>query len=214
MMGIFTGKPFLFDGKNHGFRLRFSLKPTHWLIVSSIHFFPELPGPDPSAMLESDDPFNLRRFSDRHRTSYGKALEEMKAGQKKSHWIWFVFPGFASGSSVSNCSCFFFKIFLWTDLLNDVFFWLFLVFMVPPMQIPGSQHRHMWRMAWSVVHPRTNFLRSALMRKLWPSCIFRRTGWTCERTIWRSWRCSNSSWNWGGNLRLWSGRMRRRSEVP
>jgi len=74
-------------------------------------------------MLESDDPFNLRRFSDRHRTSYGKALEEMKAGQKKSHWIWFVFPGFASGSSVSNCSCFFFKkIFLWTDLLNDVFF--------------------------------------------------------------------------------------------
>jgi len=27
MMGKFTGKPIKFDGKNHGFRLRFSLKP-------------------------------------------------------------------------------------------------------------------------------------------------------------------------------------------
>ena len=65
-------------------------------------------------MLESDDPFNLRRFSDRHRTSYGKALEEMKAGQKKSHWIWFVFPGlsgFASGSFVKLFMFFFFWLF-------------------------------------------------------------------------------------------------------
>eukprot|EP00435_Cladocopium_sp_Y103_P004564 s44_g1.t1 len=48
--------------------------------------------PSDPAMLESDDPFNLRRFSDRQRTSYGMALEEMRAGKKKSHWIWFVFP--------------------------------------------------------------------------------------------------------------------------
>ena len=135
MMGIFTGKPFLFDGKNHGFRLRFSLKPTHWLIVSSIHFFPELPGPDPSAMLESDDPFNLRRFSDRHRTSYGKALEEMKAGQK-SHWIWFVFPGFASGSSVSNCSCFFLIIFM-DRFAEWCFFDYFLFLWSRRCKIPG-----------------------------------------------------------------------------
>ena len=27
---IETGKPNQFDGKNHGFRFRFSLKPIHW----------------------------------------------------------------------------------------------------------------------------------------------------------------------------------------
>ena len=43
-------------------------------------------------MLESDDPFNLRRFADRQRTSYSQALSELRAGQKKSHWIWFIFP--------------------------------------------------------------------------------------------------------------------------
>ena len=34
-MGKFTGKPDQFDGKNHGFRLRFSpTKPIHWIIHS------------------------------------------------------------------------------------------------------------------------------------------------------------------------------------
>lgn len=43
-------------------------------------------------MLESDDPFNLRRFADRQRTTYRTALKELQAGQKKSHWMWFIFP--------------------------------------------------------------------------------------------------------------------------
>lgn len=43
-------------------------------------------------MLESDDPFNLRRFADRQRTTYRTALKEVQAGQKKSHWMWFIFP--------------------------------------------------------------------------------------------------------------------------
>ena len=30
---IYAGKPIKFDGKNHGFRLRFSLKPTHWSLI-------------------------------------------------------------------------------------------------------------------------------------------------------------------------------------
>jgi uncharacterized protein (DUF1810 family) len=42
----------------------------------------------------ADDRFNLERFVDaqnRHR-AYERALEELRAGRKQSHWIWFVFP--------------------------------------------------------------------------------------------------------------------------
>ncbi|CAK9014043.1 Hypothetical protein SCF082_LOCUS12180 [Durusdinium trenchii] len=43
-------------------------------------------------MLESDDPYNIRRFADQQRMSYEKALNEIRSGQKKGHWIWFIFP--------------------------------------------------------------------------------------------------------------------------
>lgn len=36
--------------------------------------------------------YNLQRFIDAQKYSYKTALNEMKAGQKCSHWIWYIFP--------------------------------------------------------------------------------------------------------------------------
>lgn len=36
--------------------------------------------------------FHLTRFVDAQEHSYFTALEELRAGRKRSHWIWFVFP--------------------------------------------------------------------------------------------------------------------------
>jgi uncharacterized protein (DUF1810 family) len=38
------------------------------------------------------DPFELSRFVEAQRTSYERALEEISAGRKRSHWMWYVFP--------------------------------------------------------------------------------------------------------------------------
>jgi len=35
---------------------------------------------------------NLKKFLDAQDKSYEKALSEIKNGQKKSHWIWYIFP--------------------------------------------------------------------------------------------------------------------------
>ena len=41
----------------------------------------------------SDDPFNLKRFVDAQAGGvYEQALSEIKAGDKRSHWMWFIFP--------------------------------------------------------------------------------------------------------------------------
>ncbi len=50
----------------------------------------------------SEDPFHLRRFVDAQEDAaiYARALGELRAGRKQSHWIWFVFPQIAGlGSS-------------------------------------------------------------------------------------------------------------------
>ena len=41
------------------------------------------------------DPHDLRRFVDAQATTYDQALAELKAGAKRSHWMWFVFPQIA-----------------------------------------------------------------------------------------------------------------------
>lgn len=41
------------------------------------------------------DPFNLNRFVDAQADSYAAALAELRAGAKRSHWMWFVFPQIA-----------------------------------------------------------------------------------------------------------------------
>ena len=41
------------------------------------------------------DPHDLQRFVDAQRSTYDQALAELRAGQKRTHWMWFVFPHIA-----------------------------------------------------------------------------------------------------------------------
>ena len=41
------------------------------------------------------DPFDLRRFVDAQAPTYADAIAELKAGKKRSHWMWYVFPQYA-----------------------------------------------------------------------------------------------------------------------
>ena len=41
------------------------------------------------------DPHDLRRFVDAQAHTYDQALAELRAGQKRTHWMWFVFPQIA-----------------------------------------------------------------------------------------------------------------------
>ena len=38
------------------------------------------------------DQFDLQRFVDAQDRVYGRVLDELRSGAKRSHWIWFVFP--------------------------------------------------------------------------------------------------------------------------
>jgi uncharacterized protein (DUF1810 family) len=41
----------------------------------------------------ADDAFNLQRFVDAQAGGvYEQALGELRAGEKRSHWMWFIFP--------------------------------------------------------------------------------------------------------------------------
>jgi uncharacterized protein (DUF1810 family) len=42
--------------------------------------------------MTSSDPYDLQRFIDAQRASYTQALNELQAGRKQSHWIWYIFP--------------------------------------------------------------------------------------------------------------------------
>jgi uncharacterized protein (DUF1810 family) len=42
-----------------------------------------------------DDPFNLKRFVDAQNPVYARVCSELKAGEKRSHWMWFIFPQIA-----------------------------------------------------------------------------------------------------------------------
>jgi uncharacterized protein (DUF1810 family) len=39
-----------------------------------------------------DDPFDLERFVSAQAAVYPRVVEELQAGEKRSHWIWFIFP--------------------------------------------------------------------------------------------------------------------------
>lgn len=45
-----------------------------------------------NATMES---FDLGRFLDAQRGAYKQALREMQSGEKRSHWMWFIFPQIA-----------------------------------------------------------------------------------------------------------------------
>ena len=36
--------------------------------------------------------YNLKRFLEAQTNSYENALAELRAGRKRSHWMWFIFP--------------------------------------------------------------------------------------------------------------------------
>jgi len=40
----------------------------------------------------TDDPFDLQRFVDAQEGTFNAALSELRAGEKRSHWMWFIFP--------------------------------------------------------------------------------------------------------------------------
>jgi uncharacterized protein (DUF1810 family) len=51
-------------------------------------------------MESASDPFDLQRFVDAQERVYPSVLGELRAGRKRSHWIWFIFPQVAGlGSS-------------------------------------------------------------------------------------------------------------------
>ena len=48
----------------------------------------------PRAASSMSDPHNLQRFIDAQEAIYPLALAEIRAGRKRSHWMWYVFPQF------------------------------------------------------------------------------------------------------------------------
>jgi uncharacterized protein (DUF1810 family) len=47
---------------------------------------------DKSLSSNGADQFDLQRFVDAQDRVYGRVLDELRSGAKRSHWIWFVFP--------------------------------------------------------------------------------------------------------------------------
>lgn len=43
-------------------------------------------------MHSNHDPHDLRRFVDAQARDYDQALSEIRSGEKRSHWMWFIFP--------------------------------------------------------------------------------------------------------------------------
>lgn len=51
----------------------------------------------------SHDPHELRRFVEAQSRNYDQALAEITLGQKRSHWMWYVFPQYVGlGSSPTS----------------------------------------------------------------------------------------------------------------
>lgn len=40
----------------------------------------------------SEDKYNLERFLTAQERDYGQALQEIRGGRKRSHWMWYIFP--------------------------------------------------------------------------------------------------------------------------
>lgn len=41
------------------------------------------------------DPFDLNRFVEAQADDYERALDEIRGGRKRSHWMWYIFPQIA-----------------------------------------------------------------------------------------------------------------------
>jgi uncharacterized protein (DUF1810 family) len=47
---------------------------------------------NPSDSHSIDDPYNLSRIVQAQEGSYELALSEINSGQKRTHWMWYIFP--------------------------------------------------------------------------------------------------------------------------
>jgi uncharacterized protein (DUF1810 family) len=45
--------------------------------------------------MAGDIDYNLHRFIDAQNNIYAQALSELRAGRKRTHWMWFIFPQIA-----------------------------------------------------------------------------------------------------------------------
>ena len=55
-------------------------------------------------MIPMTDPFDLARFLNAQSGVYPQVLAELRAGQKQSHWIWFIFPQMKGLGSSSHAN--------------------------------------------------------------------------------------------------------------
>lgn len=51
---------------------------------------------------DNSDPYDLGRFLAAQQDTYVDALAEIRAGQKRTHWMWFVFPQIRGLGSSEN----------------------------------------------------------------------------------------------------------------
>lgn len=52
----------------------------------------EWDGYHPTVRSDSADPHGLQRFVDAQNPVYHDVISELRAGRKRTHWIWFIFP--------------------------------------------------------------------------------------------------------------------------
>jgi len=45
-----------------------------------------------AANIPNEDPYNLKRFTDKQALFFNDAIKEIQTGRKTSHWSWFCIP--------------------------------------------------------------------------------------------------------------------------
>jgi uncharacterized protein (DUF1810 family) len=46
------------------------------------------------SLIGATDPYDLARFIQAQEQDYAQAMSEIRSGQKRSHWMWYIFPQF------------------------------------------------------------------------------------------------------------------------
>jgi uncharacterized protein (DUF1810 family) len=65
------------------------------LHVSSSADYTEMLMPPTSDTTGNPDPFDLQRFVSAQEKVYANVLAELRSGQKRTHWMWYIFPQMA-----------------------------------------------------------------------------------------------------------------------
>jgi uncharacterized protein (DUF1810 family) len=77
-----------------GAAMAFVTKPRQVRNTHSPAGLPSRPPANTGAHAKYDpaDPYDIRRFIVPHKTYFATALKEIRAGEKKTHWSWYIFP--------------------------------------------------------------------------------------------------------------------------